>query len=111
VGPLWKETDLVTWDTEKAEVLNDFFPLAFTGKCSGHTTQVTEAKGRDWERKELPTVRDKVQDDLKYLKAHKSMGPHEVHPWILKELVDEVAKSLSTTFENSWQSGEVPTDY
>ncbi|GAB0208675.1 mitochondrial enolase superfamily member 1 [Grus japonensis] len=48
VGPLWNETgDLVTQDMEKAEVLNDFFASVFTGKCSSHTTQVTEGKGRD----------------------------------------------------------------
>jgi len=57
VGSLWKETgDLVTWDMEKAEVLNDFFASVFTGKCSSHTVQVAEGKGRDWENKELPTV-------------------------------------------------------
>ena len=57
VGPLRKETgDLVTQDMEKAEVLNDFFASVFTGKCSSHTTQVTEGKGRDWENEEPPTV-------------------------------------------------------
>ncbi|GAB0204977.1 mitochondrial enolase superfamily member 1 [Grus japonensis] len=40
VGPLWNETgDLVTWDMEKAEVLNDFFASVFTGKGSSHATQ------------------------------------------------------------------------
>jgi len=47
VGPLWKEMgDLATWDMEKTEVL-DFFTSVFTGKCSSHTVQVTEGKGRD----------------------------------------------------------------
>ncbi|GAB0179532.1 hypothetical protein GRJ2_000418500 [Grus japonensis] len=48
VGPLQNETgDLVTQDMEKVEVLNDFFALVFTGKCSSHTAQVTEGmKGR-----------------------------------------------------------------
>ena len=42
VGPLRKETgDLVTWDMEKAEVLNDFFASVFTSKCSSHTARVT----------------------------------------------------------------------
>jgi len=39
------------------------------------------------------------------------MGPDEIHPWILRELVDEVAKPLSIIFQRSWQSGEVPTDW
>ncbi|GAB0187098.1 mitochondrial enolase superfamily member 1 [Grus japonensis] len=104
VGPLQKEKrGLVTQDTGKAEVLNEFFASVFISKCSSHTAQVTEGKGRDWENEEPLTVEDQVQDHLRNLKVHESMGPDEMHLQVLRELVDEVAKPLSVLLEKSWQ--------
>ncbi|KFQ73725.1 hypothetical protein N337_11965, partial [Phoenicopterus ruber ruber] len=68
--------------------------------------------GRDWESEEPPTVgEDQVRDHLRNLKVHKYVAPDEMHPWVLRELADEVPKPLTILFEKSWQSSEVPTDW
>ncbi|KFQ86735.1 RNA-directed DNA polymerase from mobile element jockey, partial [Phoenicopterus ruber ruber] len=59
-----------------------------------------------------PTVgEDQVQDNLGNLKVHESVGPDEMHPMVLRDLADEVAKLLSILFEKLWQTGEVPSDW
>ncbi|KFZ68435.1 RNA-directed DNA polymerase from mobile element jockey, partial [Podiceps cristatus] len=66
----------------------------------------------DWKNEELLTIgEDQVREYLRKLKVYKSMSPDEMHPQVLRELLDKVAKPLSLIFERLWQSGEVPTDW
>ncbi|KAJ7421910.1 hypothetical protein BTVI_15895 [Pitangus sulphuratus] len=52
-----------------------------------------------------------VQHPLLQLDPYKSMGPHGIHPRILKELADVITKPLSMIFERSWEYREVSADW
>ncbi|KFV85509.1 hypothetical protein N308_10173, partial [Struthio camelus australis] len=54
---------------------------------------------------------DQVRDHLGKLDIHKSTGPDGMHPRVLRELVDVIARPLSILLERSWRSGEVPEDW
>jgi len=39
------------------------------------------------------------------------MGPDGIHPRVLRELAEELAKALSIIYQQSWLTGEVPDDW
>ncbi|KFQ36274.1 hypothetical protein N332_00979, partial [Mesitornis unicolor] len=52
-----------------------------------------------------------VSDLLHHLDIHKSMGPDGIHPRVLRELAEVLAKPLSIIYQQSWLTGEVPVDW
>ncbi|KFM04169.1 hypothetical protein AS27_10741, partial [Aptenodytes forsteri] len=52
-----------------------------------------------------------VNDLLRHLDTHKSVGPDGTHPRVLRELAEVLAKPLSIIYQQSWLTGEVPDDW
>ncbi|KGL84948.1 RNA-directed DNA polymerase from mobile element jockey, partial [Tinamus guttatus] len=51
------------------------------------------------------------REHLRNLDTHKSMGPDGMHPRVLRELAEVIAKPLSIILERSKRTGEVPEDW
>ena len=52
-----------------------------------------------------------VLELLQKLDAQKSMGPDGLHPKVLRELADVVARPLSIILWQSWLTGDVLVDW
>ncbi|XP_073533228.1 acid-sensing ion channel 1C-like isoform X2 [Phyllobates terribilis] len=63
------------------------------------------------EESKLSVNRKIVREYLANINEFKSPGPDELHPRVLKEIVEEILEPLSIIFENSWRTGEVPEDW
>jgi len=84
---------------EKTKVLNAFFVSVFnsqTGYTKGSQPPVLE--DREGVRNKPPIIQElSVNNLLCHLDNNKSMGPDRIHPKVLRELVEKLAKPLSFT--------------
>jgi len=67
---------------------------------------------REGEQNKPPIIQEEAVNDLLcHLDIYKSMGPNGIHPRVLRELAQELAKPLSIIYQQSWLTGEIPDDW
>ena len=115
VAPLRKDGRLSAIPREQANILNQQFLKAFS---EGRTYTADEFS----KKCNLPPVDHPIIDNvtisvqgvqklLRGLQPGKAPGPDNISPRVLKELSDEIAPILTTIYQSSIQSGEVPSDW
>ncbi|KFQ33488.1 hypothetical protein N332_09301, partial [Mesitornis unicolor] len=52
-----------------------------------------------------------VSNLLHHLDIHKSMGPDGIHPRVLRELAEVLAKPRSIIYQQCWLTGKVPVNW
>jgi len=71
---------------------------------------VEEDREGEWNKP--PIIREEAVNDLLcHLNTHMSMGLNGIHPTVLRELAEELAKPLSIICQQSWPTEEVPEDW
>jgi len=67
-----------------------------------------DLEDRDGEQNKTPTIEEEAVNDLD---THKFMVSGGIHPRVLRELLEELAKPLSIIYQQPWLTGEVPDDW
>jgi len=101
------KNDLTGGDDEKADVLADFFGSVFTIEGQERMPDITMRE----DVKPLTECRiseEDIKNKLNDLKIGKSPGPDGIHPRILKELSEVLARPLKKIFEESVKNSRLP---
>ena len=103
--------EYATTDTEKAEVLVDYFSSVFTTEPDNDTMP-------DFDEREYETILENIVIDpvvvlkkLKKLKTNKSPGPDAIHPRVIKEVSSSIAEALSIIFNTSLNTKSLPVEW
>ena len=97
-------------DTEKAQILANFFESVFTREPEGEVP-VLPAKQVLFPMNNLEISPDDVQKILSKLKVDKSPGIDKMHPRFLKEVATELSVPLTVLFNQSIMTGKLPKEW
>ena len=117
MAPLKDQGKLITDPEKKAELLNKTFQEAFSSGTSYTDEEIAEKCQMPLDEtsfKTMPNIkitRTGVQKILEKLDPSKAAGPDGITTRVLRNLSKEVAPILTTIFQHSLKTGQVPTQW
>jgi len=110
IAPLKNRDGFIHSDSKaKAEILNDQFRSVFTEEDT--TTMPDKGPSPHPTMADITIQSKGVRKQLAGLNAHKASGPDGISNAILKIAADELAPVLTRLYQQSLDSGEVPSDW
>ena len=108
VGKLKRDDGTLTDnDTEKCQMLNNFFGSVFTHEDSDNVPVFNPDVNSSISS--ISITSDDMLKQLKDLKINKSPGPDEINPRILYELANELCYPLKYLFDLTMSEGSLPS--
>ena len=102
------ETSVCFKDEDKADILQNQFSSVFTEEPQG---DLPDFPSQTDTKVELKLSIEMIRKEILSINPNKSIGPDEVHPVMLKELVDYVSPPLFLVMSKSLAEGKLPTDW
>ena len=97
-------------DSEKAQVLNDFFQSVFTEEPDGDLPNPPTFEFKEQLNDTEITV-EEVKKLLSKMKIGKAAGPDNIPPILLVEAADTLATPVSIIFKKSLEHGQLPNEW
>lgn len=97
-------------DQEKADIFNNFFSSVFTREDAANLPQAPSYRLQSC-ISNIVLTEDEVLKKLSEINVNKSKGPDNIHPKVIYELRNELAAPLTILFNNSLETGVVPSEW
>jgi len=98
---------LTSDDQQAAKVLCDYFKEVFTREIDKKAQEQLMAIDGDSGDDQIVFDVNTVKRQLQTLKPDKSPGPDGIHPLVLKECAETLAKPLTIIFQTSFDNGKL----